>query len=101
MAGLIEAVNGRSYACGRAASALYLTNGDATDWTFAEAGVPSYTVELPPVDVEHGSFFNAEADIDGIFRENLPAMLPSPDGPSLRREETASPARRRSRGPHR
>jgi len=75
MAGLIEAVNGRAYACGRAASALYLTNGDTTDWTFAAAGVPSYTVELPPVDIEHGSFFNAEAEIDGIFRENLPAML--------------------------
>jgi predicted deacylase len=75
MAGLIEAVNGRAYFCGRAASALYVTNGDTTDWTFAETGVPSYTIELPPVDIERGGFFNAERDIDGIFRENLPAML--------------------------
>jgi carboxypeptidase T len=75
MAGLIEAVNGRAYSCGRAASALYVTNGDTTDWTFAETGVPSYTIELPPVDIERGGFFNAEKDIDGIFRENLPAML--------------------------
>ena len=106
MAGLIEAVNGRAYACGRAASALYLTNGDATDWTFAEAGVPSYTVELPPVDVEHGSFFNAEADIDGIFRENLPAMLSlarravlAPGGDSVARPEKeprAAPLTKRS-----
>jgi carboxypeptidase T len=75
MAGLIEAVNGRAYACGRSAASLYLTNGDTTDWTFAASGIPSYTIELPPVDIEHGGFFNAEAEIDGIFRENLPAML--------------------------
>ncbi len=75
MAGLIAAVNGRAYVCGRSAASLYLTNGDTTDWTFAVSGIPSYTIELPPVDIEHGGFFNAEAEIDGIFRENLPAML--------------------------
>ena len=75
MADLIRAVNGRAYLVGRASSALYVTNGDTTDWTFAERGVPSYTIELPPLDIELGGFFNAEADIDGIFRENLPAML--------------------------
>lgn len=75
MAGLIETVNGRVYSCGRSASSLYVTNGDTTDWTFAEAGVPSYTIELPPVDIERGGFFNAEADIEAVFRENLPAML--------------------------
>ncbi len=75
MAGLIEAVNGRAYACGQSAASLYLTNGDTTDWTFATSGIPSYTVELPPVDVEHGGFFNAGQEIGGVFRENLPAML--------------------------
>jgi hypothetical protein len=75
MAGLIETVNGRSYACGRAASTLYVTNGDLTDWTFGVTGIPSYTFELPPVDIRHGGFFNAEDEIEGIFRENLPAML--------------------------
>jgi carboxypeptidase T len=75
MAGLIKAVNGRTYACGQSASSLYLTNGDTTDWTFALSGIPSYTVELPPVDIEHGGFFNAEEEIDRVFRENLPAML--------------------------
>ncbi len=75
MAGLIEAVNGRAYFCGRSAASLYVTNGDTTDWTFAATGVPSYTIELPPVDIERGGFFNAGEEIEGIFRENLPAML--------------------------
>ena len=75
MADLIEPVNGRSYTCGRAASTLYTTNGDAVDWTFGVAGVPSYTIELPPMDSYHGGFVNAENDIDALFRENLPAML--------------------------
>jgi carboxypeptidase T len=75
MAGLIETVNGRSYACGPAASSLYVTNGDLADWTFGVSGIPSYTIELPPVDIQHGGFFNAEDEIEGVFRENLPAML--------------------------
>jgi hypothetical protein len=85
MAGLIRTVNGRTYACGQSASSLYLTNGDTTDWTFAMSGIPSYTVELPPVDIELGGFFNAEEEIDGVFRENLPAML------SLARRAVLSP----------
>ena len=94
MAGLMKAVNGRAYACGQSASSLYLTNGDTTDWTFAASGIPSYTVELPPVDVEHGGFFNAGEEIDGVFRENLPAMLSlarraviSPEGAGIARRE--------------
>ena len=75
MAGLIQTVNGRSYACGPAASSLYVTNGDLADWTFGVSGIPSYTIELPPVDIQHGGFFNAEDEIEGVFRENLPAML--------------------------
>jgi len=75
MAGLIETVNGRSYACGPAASSLYVTNGDLADWTFGVSGIPSYTIELPPVDIQHGGFFNAEDEIESVFRENLPAML--------------------------
>ena len=75
MAGLIETVNGRSYACGPAASSLYLTNGDLADWTFGVSGIPSYTIELPPADIQRGGFFNPEGEIEGVFRENLPAML--------------------------
>jgi carboxypeptidase T len=75
MAGLIAGVRGTVYGYGRAADALYTTNGDTVDWAYAVSGIPAFTVELPPVDVDHGGFFNDEAAIDGIFRENLPAML--------------------------
>jgi carboxypeptidase T len=75
MAALIEQVNGRSYSFGPAGQTLYLTNGDMVDWTFGTSAIPSYTVELPPIDEMHGGFFNSEADIQSIFQENLPAML--------------------------
>jgi carboxypeptidase T len=52
-----------------------LTNGDTTDWSFGEYGIPSYTIELPPDSDILGEFFNAEADIQPIFDENLPAAL--------------------------
>jgi len=71
----IQAVNGNMYAYGQAGDALYLTNGDTTDWSYGVYGIPSYTIELPPVDRLHGEFFNAEEDIQPIFDENLPAML--------------------------
>ncbi|HYA48340.1 MAG TPA: M14 family metallopeptidase [Burkholderiales bacterium] len=75
MAGLIAAVRGTVYGYGRAAQALYVTNGDTVDWAYATLGIPAFTIELPPVDVDHGGFFNDEAAIDAIFRENLPALL--------------------------
>lgn len=75
MSALMASVNGRVYAFGRASSSLYLTNGDTTDWTFGSRGVPSFTFELPPVDILGGGFFNAEAEITPIVDENVPAML--------------------------
>ena len=75
MAALIREVNGRAYSFGPAGQTLYLTNGDAVDWTFGTSAIPSYTIELPPVDEMSGGFFNSEADIQSIFKENLPAML--------------------------
>jgi len=75
MASLIQSVNGNIYEYGPAGSSLYLTNGDTTDWAFGVYGVPSFTIELPPVDQMKGGFFNAENDIYSIFSENLPAML--------------------------
>lgn len=71
----MEAVNGNLYGYGQAGNTLYLTNGDMTDWSFATYGIPSYTIELPPADVLHGGFFNAEREISSIFEENLPAAL--------------------------
>lgn len=75
MSALMASVNGRVYTYGRAAAALYPTNGDTTDWTFGTRGIPSFTFELPPVDILGGGFFNAEADILPIVNENIPAML--------------------------
>jgi hypothetical protein len=75
MSTLMAAVNGRVYGFGPSAASSYLTNGDMTDWAFGVSGIPAYTIELPPVDQLGGGFFNAERDIDPIFRENLPAAL--------------------------
>jgi carboxypeptidase T len=90
MSALIEEVNGRVYAFGPSAASLYLTNGDTTDWAFGISGIPAYTIELPPIDQLDGGFFNAEKDIDPIFRENLPAALYLIDWSIL--NFTASPA---------
>lgn len=75
MSKLIQAVNGRFYEYGQAGSALYLTNGDTTDWALGVYHIPAFTIELPPIDVLQGGFFNAEEDIQSIFKENLPAAL--------------------------
>ncbi len=73
MSGLIQSINGNFYEYGQ--TVLYLTNGDTTDWSFGVYGIPSYTIELPPLDYLGGGFFNAESDIQSLFAENLPAML--------------------------
>jgi len=69
----IQAVHGRIYDYGRASSTLYLTNGDTTDWALGVYTIPSFTIELPPLDTPQGGFFNSEGDIQSIFEENLPA----------------------------
>ena len=74
MSARIQAVNGRLYEYGQSGDALYLSNGDVTDWAFAINGIPAYTIELTPIDWASGGFFNRQEDIDPIFEENLPAM---------------------------
>ncbi|MBS3819268.1 zinc carboxypeptidase [bacterium] len=75
MSALMKPVSGRVYRYGQAGASLYLTNGDTTDWALGDHNIPSFTIELPPVDILHGGFFNSEEDIHHIFRENLPAAL--------------------------
>ncbi len=75
MSEIIKKARGTVYEYGQAGGFLYLTNGDTIDWSFASSGIPSYTIELPPLDELHGGFFNAEEEINGIFQENLPALL--------------------------
>jgi murein tripeptide amidase MpaA len=105
MAGLIAAVRGTVYTYGQASTALYLTNGDTVDWAYSLRGAPAFTIELPPVDVDHGGFFNDEAAINAVAQETLPALLyiaryavehPLPVRPPLRpdgrRDRTSRPA---------
>jgi murein tripeptide amidase MpaA len=75
MAARMERVNGRVYEYGQAGNQLYVTNGGATDWALGVHGIPAFTIELPPVDQQHGGFYNPEEDILSIVRENIPAML--------------------------
>lgn len=75
MSDLMVKVHGRRYDFGQASTLLYLTNGDTTDWAYGVAGIPAFTIELPPIDILHGGFFNAESDILSIFEENLVAAL--------------------------
>ncbi|MGB8957735.1 MAG: M14 family metallopeptidase [Candidatus Aminicenantales bacterium] len=75
MAGLIAGVRGTVYTYGEGSRLLYLTNGDTNDWTYSIAGAPSFTIELSPVDIDLGGFFNDEAAIGAVFEDNLPAML--------------------------
>lgn len=75
MTSRMQQANGRTYEYGQAGDSLYFTNGDTTDWTYGIYGIPSFTIELPPIDQIHGGFFNAEKDIQTIFAENLPAAL--------------------------
>jgi carboxypeptidase T len=75
MAGLMAGVQGTVYTDGQASRTLYVTNGDTVDWAYSLRGAPAFTIELPPVDVDHGGFFNDEAAIGAVFQENLPAML--------------------------
>ncbi len=75
MAAKMGEVNGTTYEFGMAGDSLYLTNGDTTDWMFGVFGIPSFTIELPPVDILGGGFYNSEEDIIPIFQENLPAVL--------------------------
>ena len=75
MAGLIETVNGRSYACGPAASSLYVTNGDTRIGRSACPGFPLTRSSSRPSTSSTAVSSTPEDEIDGIFRENLPAML--------------------------
>lgn len=71
----MEAVNGRFYSFGPTGELLYFTNGDTDDWVYATFRAPALTIELPPDEYMRGGFFNPDTDIEGIFSENLPALL--------------------------
>lgn len=59
---------------------LYTTNGDFTDWTYTEAGIPSYVVELTPGQDSEGNVYGFEFPDDEqmvqtVFEDNLEFAL--------------------------
>jgi hypothetical protein len=59
---------------------LYTTNGDFTDWTYTEAGIPSYVVELTFGEDSEGNFYGFEFPDDEqmvqtVFEDNLEFAL--------------------------
>lgn len=68
-------VSGRIYTYGSMVTALYLSNGDFTDWVYGAFGSPAFTIELSPEYMEEGGFFTSEQMIAEAFAENLPALL--------------------------
>ncbi len=75
LSALMAPVEGRTYAVGQSGPDLYVSNGDAADWTYGGLGSTSLTIELPPLDLLNGGFFNAEADIASVSAESWPAAL--------------------------
>lgn len=75
LSNLMLPVNGTYYRYSQATEGLYATNGDTTDWAYGNYGIPAFTIELPPPSETSGGFFNAEEEIQPIFRENLSAAL--------------------------
>ncbi len=59
---------------------LYTTNGDFTDWTYAEAGIPSYAVELTLGEDVEGNYYGFEFPddpdlVETVFQDNLEFAL--------------------------
>lgn len=75
LSALMAPVEGRTYAVGPSGLDLYVSNGDAADWIYGGLGSTALTIELPPLDLLGGGFFNAEADIASLAAENWPAAL--------------------------
>ena len=62
------------------AADLYITNGDFTDWTYAAAAVPSYTVEMTLGEDAEGNYYGFEFPDDEemlntVFQDNLKFAL--------------------------
>jgi murein tripeptide amidase MpaA len=74
MSAEMEGVNGRRYDFGSASDALYLTNGDTTDWVYSTFSAIAFTIELPPPS-QMGHFITDEDEIESICQENRPALL--------------------------
>lgn len=70
----IRAVHGRTYVP-QQSSRLYPTAGDTTDWTYGTYGIPSFTVELRPAELDQGGFILPPDQIAHTFEENREAAF--------------------------
>jgi carboxypeptidase T len=68
-------VSGRVYTYGSMITALYLSNGDFTDWAYGTFRSLAFTIELSPEYIDEGGFFTSEQMITEAFEDNLPVML--------------------------
>lgn len=68
-------VSGRVYTYGSLVTALYLSNGDFTDWAYGTFWSLAFTIELSPEYIDEGGFFTSEQMITEAFADNLPVML--------------------------
>lgn len=68
-------VSGKVYTYGSMVTALYLSNGDFTDWVYGTFGGLAFTIELSPEYMHEGGFFTSEQMIASAFADNLPALL--------------------------
>jgi len=73
MESLVDAVHGVDYTADKS-SGLYLASGTTDDWTYAEAGIPSFTIELRPTS-DFVGFQLPPAEIDDTSEENIPAAM--------------------------
>jgi carboxypeptidase T len=54
-------------------SDLYAATGDATDWTYGERGVLSFTIELTPSNSWGGGFYPGVSVLEKTVRDNIAA----------------------------
>jgi carboxypeptidase T len=73
MESLVNAVHGMTYTAEKS-SALYLASGTTDDWTYAETGIPSFTIELRPIN-DFVGFQLPASEINDTSEENIPAAM--------------------------
>lgn len=56
-------------------SALYITSGDTTDWSYGEHKIISFTFELDPASMWEGGFYPGQGIIETVFKKNLKPAL--------------------------
>ncbi len=70
----MAAFNG--YRVGQSAEILYASSGSTDDWSYGQLGIPSFTIEIGPMNGTCGGFSPAYACVDTIFwPQNRDALI--------------------------